>query len=100
MCLSSPYLIFCDIVSFKINSTLNLSIDDDPYDIIEECRTTSDATVLWNYVSGWYPTAISYIIPTIVINYCYIRIMLYVSHNTGNIAYGSVRFKQIFLLLV
>ena len=88
MCLSTPYLIFCDILTLKLNK-YNSSYNES-YDTIDECSATSDTTVVWNNISGWYPTIVSYILPVFVISYCYIRILMFLSTNSDNLRHGSV----------
>ena len=90
MCLSSPYLIFCDITNLSLNS-----INNESFEIYEDCVATSDKTIIWNYISGWYPTIVSYILPVFVISFCYIRIMIYLSSNKKNFHRDSVRFSEI-----
>lgn len=89
MCLSSPYLIFCDILNFKISLDDN-STNNDSFETIEECSATSENLIIWNYISGWYPTIISYIVPVIAICFCYIRILMYLSSKSKSLRDDSV----------
>ena len=84
MCLSAPYLVFCDV------QITNSNENNQTYEIIEECIATSNTTIMWNYISGWYTTIFSYIIPVIIISFCYVRILKYVSRNSMSSANNSI----------
>jgi hypothetical protein len=87
MCLSTPYLIFCDVK----NLTLTESIDNHTEQFFDECIAISNKTVVWNKLSGLYPTVVSYLIPVILICFCYIRIMIHISKSSRNLADDCVR---------
>ena len=97
MCLSTPYLIYCDVQNITSTSSNNQT-DEFTY----ECIATSNTTIVWNHLSGWYPSIVSYIIPVILICFCYARIMVYISKSTRNLADDSVRIfkKNLFLNLI
>jgi hypothetical protein len=78
------------VLNFKINFDDNSTTSNDSFEIIEECSATSEKLEYWNQISGWYPSIISYIIPVIVICFCYIRILMYLSSKSRNLREGSV----------